>query len=117
MKKAIAISCMCFLMSLILASCGNKNNNSNNASSDSEKTTTSIVTTSVSDTTSLTTSHTKKTTDRKDENNMLDPDSGNVSENGVMPDESSPLEVIPDVIETAASDAGDIVSDVVDDLT
>lgn len=102
------------MMCFSLSACGEKNTNSN---SSSPKVTTSASTSTAYTTTVTTEITTEKITDRDDDTGIMDPDSGNVSENGVMPDVTSPLEEIPDIIETAVSGAEDIVSDVIDDLT
>lgn len=118
MKKAIALSCVCFLLSACFSSCGSKNKNDSGAQ-DTGKTTT-VTTTRVTTSRPVTTSGTSVTTDvsrTTAHSAVTDHNSGNVSDHGVMPDESSPLEKIPDAIGTAAEGIGDTVSEVIDDLT
>lgn len=115
MKKAVAVSCLCFIISTALVSCGENNS----SSSKNENSRTSVTTGSV------TTDYRNSDDDSdvtfpvitSDRDGFMDPDSGDIEENGVMPDATSPLEMIPDAIETAVNDAGDVVSDIMDDLT
>lgn len=111
MKKAVAVSCICFALSTVLVSCGKDSSSSVNESS---KVTSAPVTSAYryeSDIV-LTTEHTLT-----EQYKYTDSDPGDIEENGVMPDGTSPLEIIPDVIETAVSDAEEIVSDVIDDIS
>ncbi|MBE6852424.1 MAG: hypothetical protein E7505_02960 [Ruminococcus sp.] len=116
MKKAIALSCACFLISVSLVSCGNKDKNDTTVQDNNKTTTTSEVTTART-TTAETTSRTTGTSYTTSRRATTDMNGGDVSEHGVMPDADSPLEAIPDAIGTAAEGVGDAVSEVIDDLT
>ncbi len=94
------------MICISLSACGKKNNSSSSAPQ--------TTTFSPAPATYTTTA---KNNDKDDDSGIMEPDNGDVSENGVMPDVTSPLEKIPDIIETAASGAEDIVSDIIDDLT
>lgn len=114
MKKAIAISMLCFILSCSLVSCGNNDkNNTTTQNPDSKPAVTKSETTAG---TTYTVSGSAAETSES-EKHFTDKGYGNVSEHGVMPDETSPLEKIPEAAETAVKDAGDLVSDVIDDLT
>ena len=109
MKKAIAVSVLCFILSCSLVSCGN--NDKNNAAQNQDSTP-AVTRTETSVVTTYTT-----VTETTESEKFFDKGEGDVSDHGVMPDETSPLEKIPEAAETAVRDAGDLVSDVIDDLT
>lgn len=118
MKKAIALSCAVFSLCMAMTSCGNK---SDDSTAESNKETSTAVTTKMTTTTQTTTEETTEETTEMTTSDSKTVDTGDDGfigdDDATTSDGSSPLDVIPDTIETAASDAGNIVSDVIDDLT
>ena len=111
MKKAISVSLLCFILSCARVSCGKQNNTTQNPGS-----TPAVTKSETTAGTTYTVSESPAKTSESDRH-FTDKGYGDVSEHGVMPDETSPLEKIPEAAETAVRDAGDLVSDVIDDLT